>query len=789
MINTYLTSGWRNLVKNKVYSALNISGLSLGLTCSLLTGLWVIDEYSMDALHENGDRIFIVTSKEYSGGEITYGGYDTPALLGEELPRILPEVEYACSFSGVSWNTFKVGDKIMKVPGSFAGVDFLRIFSYPLVTGSRESALKAPESIIISRSMAVSLFGSPELAIDQSVLFDNYKDLKVTAVFEDMADNVTDKVQFVTTWEFWKEREGEWVKDWGNSGPSTVALLRANVDVTSVLPKIRHFIKAYDANYSDTERLELGLQLYRDKYLHSNFRNGEVSGGRIEYVRLFEAVAIFILLIACINFMNMSTARSVTRAKEIGVRKVIGAMRPVLIKQFMTEALMSTLIAVSIAVVLTSLLLPEFNLLTEKNIVFPFGKLRFWAAIGALTLITALLSGSYPALFLSAFKPIAAIRNNLKLSSSSVFFRKGLVVFQFALSVTFVVGMIVVTRQVDYIQSKDLGYEKENLVYVSSTGNVGRNFAAFKHELLQVPGVVNVTNMIARPIELENTTSSVIWEGKAPDQKPVFTQVAVGYDFASTMNANVIAGRDFSMKHADSSNYLINESALRIIGYKDPVGMPLTFWGKKGVIIGVVRDFHFESLHVPIKPLVIRLADHHFGWVCVRVDAKRTVEAIAQMEAVHKKFNPDFPFAHHFADEAYNSMYQSELVARKLSRYFAVLSIIISSLGLLGLVIFSAAQRTREVGIRKVLGASVGQIVALLSGDFMKLVLLSMLVSLPLAYYMMDEWLRGFEYRIGIEWWMLAAAGTGAIVVALVTLSFHAIKAAMANPVNSLRSE
>lgn len=789
MINTYLKSGWRNLVKNKVYSAINIAGLSLGLTCSLLTGLWVIDEQGIDSFHENGDRMFIVTSKEYSGSEITYGGYDTPALLGEELSKILPEVEYSCSYSGTTWNTFKVGDKLIKVPGNFAGQDFFRIFSYPLVLGSRETALTAPESIAISRSMAVSLFGSPELALDQSVLFDNYKDLKVTAVFENMGTNVSERVDFITTWEFWKEREGDWINDWGNSGPTTFALLRENVDAATVIPKIQHFIKGYDKNYSSTDRLELGLQLFRDKYLNSNFRNGEVSGGRIEYVRLFEAVAIFILLIACINFMNMSTARSITRAKEVGVRKVIGAMKSVLIKQFMTEALMSTIIAVLIAVGLTSLLLPEFNLLTQKNIASPLVDTGFWVAIGSLTLITALLSGSYPALFLSGFKPIAAIRNNFKLNSSSVIFRKGLVVFQFALSIIFVVGMIVITRQVEYIQSKDIGYRKENLIYLSSTGNVGKNFIGFKNELLQIPGVMNVTNMNARPIELQNSTASVKWEGKSPDFKPIFTQVAVGFDFVKTMNAKVVAGRDFSEAHADSSNYMINEAALKIIGYKDPIGMPLTFWGKKGSIIGVVQDFHFESLHVPIKPLVIRIADHNWGWICIRIEGKRTAEALAQMETMHKKFNPDFPFAHHFADDAYNEMYRSEMVANKLAGYFAVLSIVISCLGLLGLVIFAAAQRTKEVGVRKVLGASVGQIVTLLSRDFMKLVIVAIVVSFPIGYYVMDEWLRGFEYHIGIEWWMLALAGTGAVLIALVTLSFHAIKAALANPVNSLRSE
>jgi putative ABC transport system permease protein len=455
----------------------------------------------------------------------------------------------------------------------------------------------------------------------------------------------------------------------------------------------------------------------------------------------------------------------------------------------MVEALMSTAIAVAISIVLLPLLLPGFNLLTGKNIALPFGDVRFWIGISSLTLITAMLSGSYPALFLSSFRPIAAIRNNFMVNSSSVIFRKGLVVFQFALAIIFVLGMIVISKQVDYVLSKNIGYQKDNLIYLQSTGSISKNFNGFKSELLQIPGVVNVTALNNRPVELENSTVGVSWRGKSPDAKPVFTQMAVGYDFVKTMNATLVAGRDFSEDFADSASYMINEEALKIIGYKDPVGMPLTLWGVKGTIVGVVENFHFESLHKPIAPLIIRMHNRGSGWVTIRTAAGTTAQVLPRLEALHKKFNPDFPFAHQFADEEYAYMYASEQVARQLSRYFAVLSIVISCLGLLGLVIFAAAQRTKEVGIRKVLGANVTQIVTLLSGDFMKLIVVSMLFSFPAAFYFMNEWLKGFEYRINIEWWMFAIAGGGAILIALVTLSFNAIKAAMANPVNSLKQE
>ena len=757
MYKNYLKTGWRNLVKNKVFSLINISGLSLGLTCSILIALWVQDEYSIDAFHENGDRIFVVTNREYAGSQVT-GGYDTPGLLGEELKKVLPEVEYACNAAWNSYYTFAVGDKKMKLMGNFAGADFFKIFSYPLLLGTKETALKSPESIAISSKMATNLFGSPELAMDKSVRFENYRDLKVTAVFEDTKDNVSEKFEFLLNWDFFLERN-DWVKDWNNSGPATFVRLREHATAEALIPKIQHFIKKYNKKYSDLERLELSLQPFREKYLHSNFKDGYVSGGRIEYVQLFAWVAIFILMIACINFMNLSTARSVKRAKEIGVRKVNGAMKKALVSQFMFEAFLFTFIAIFLALLLLQLFLPPFNLLTGKNILSPLTDGKFWIGMAALTIITAVTSGSYPALLLSSFKPIVVLKSNLKMSSSSVFLRKGLVVFQFSFTMIFIVGMIVISRQVDFIQNKNLGYQKNNLIYLPITGNIATKFNVFKNEALQTPGVLDISHISQRPVELDNTTGDVQWEGKAPDTRPLFTNAAVGYDFVKTMQATLINGRDFSQNFADSVSYIINETALEIIGYKDPVGMPLTFGGVKGTIIGVVKDFHFNSLHVPIKPLVLRLnTGTSWGAALIRTDPEKTSVALAGLEALHKKLNPDFIFAHQFADEEYTFLYKSEQVVKQLSRYFAFLAVFISSLGLLGLVIFTSQQRTKEVGIRKVLGANVSQIVSLLSKDFIKLVVLATVVSSPIAYYIMREWLQGFEYHIDVEWWIFIIA-------------------------------
>jgi putative ABC transport system permease protein len=788
MFTNYFKIAWRNLWKNKAFSTINFSGLALGLTCSVFLFLWVKDEFSVDAFHKNGDRIYTITSREYADNEIN-GSYDTPGLLGEELKRVMPEVELACNYAWNEYFTFSTGKKKMKLSGNFAGADFFKIFSYPLLQGTAETALKGPESIAISHKMATALFGDAGAAINKTLLFENYRALKITAVFANLPANVSERFDYLLNWHLFTERE-PWIKDWNNSGPATFVQLRKDADPAKFESKIQHFIAGYDKTYSKLERLELGLQRYDEKYLHSNFKNGYLSGGRIEYVRLFIGVSIFILLIACINFMNLSTARSAKRAKEIGVRKVIGAARRVLIGQFLSEALLFTILAVIISIVLLIILLPHFNQLTGKQIAFPFNDYTFWLALGLLTIVTGCIAGSYPALLMSTFKPIAVLKSNYKLTPSSGWFRKGLVVFQFTLSILFIAGMIIISQQVNYIQTKNLGYHKNNLIYLPINGNLAPNFEVFKHTALQLPGIKEVSKMSNRPIQIENTTGSVEWEGKAPNTKPLFTQVAVGYDFVKTMQTEILMGRDFSREYADSANYLINESALKTIGYKDPIGKSLTFWGKKGIIVGVLKDFHFNSLHVPINPLIIRLSkEKGFGTALIRTEPGKTQVALAGLEKLHQKLCPDFPFSHQFAEEEYSLLYKSEQVVQALSKYFAFLAISISCMGLLGLVLFTAEQRTREIGIRKILGASVSSLFRLLSKDFLLLVLIAYVIAIPLAWWVMNNWLDNFIYRVPISWRVFAMAGISALVIALVTISFQGIKAVTANPVKSLKAE
>lgn len=788
MLTNHLKIAFRNFLKNRVYASINIIGLALGLTCSLLIYLWVNDELSIDAFHEKGDRIYTIISREYIDGTVT-GYYDTPGLLGEELKKVMPEVEFSCNFSSKGLYTFAAGDKRLKYEGNFAGEDYFKIFSVPLVQGSAATALKAPQSISISRKMATAFFGSPEQALHQSIRFDNYRDLEVTAVFEDLQDNSSVQFDCLINWEFFKQRE-PWIFDWGNSGPGAFALLKANTDPTKVDAKLKDFIANYTEEYDENDHLELGLQPYEEMYLHSKFENGEIAGGRIEYVRMFGMVAVFILLIACINFMNLSTAQSLKRAKEIGVRKVVGAKRSALISQFLGESLLFSGLAVVISLLVISLLLPAFNQFTGKSMDLPFSNPGFWLFILGLTIFTGLFSGTYPSFFLSGFRPISVLKSTLKISGSSITLRKCLVVFQFTLSIIFIISMMVISKQIDYIYSKNLGYEKSNLIYLPKVGSLSDKYTAFKNEAEQQDGILSLSNMHLEFTNIENTTGSVEWPGKTPNTHPNFREMAIGYDFLKTIKAEMAAGREFSRAFADSANYIINEAALKAIGYNDPIGKPLTFWGVKGQIVGVVKDFHFNALHQPIEPLIMRLTkEQSWGYALVRIEAGKMKPALSALGKLHKKLNPDFPFTYQFVDAEYQKLYGSENVIQQLAKYFAGLAILISCLGLLGLVIFSTEQRTKEIGIRKVLGASVINLWQLLSKDFVVLVLISGLIAAPIAYYFMQGWLQKYAYSIDISWWFFAVAGMSTLGIALLTVSYQTIRAALLNPVQSLKSE
>ena len=789
MFRNYLKIAVRNLSTHKGFSAINITGLALGMACSLLILLWVRDERSVDAFHQNGDRLYAVYERMYINGDKD-AGYGTPGPLPAELKRVLPEVEAASGFAWNTTNTFQAGDKTLKEEGNAASPDYFSMFTYPLLEGNARTALATKESIAISRTMATAFFGSPAAAIGKMLRYDDKKDLKVTAVFEDLPVTASTRFNFLINWDYGMD-QAAWMADWGNAGPYTFVLLRKGTDPRQFEKKIDHFLDTYNRGQTPQFHLALSMQPYRDMYLHSHFEEDHLGGGRIEYVQLFSLVAIAILLIACINFMNLTTARSLKRAKEIGVRKVMGAARLLLIRQFIGEAILMALLSAVLALLLTAMALPAFNELTGKQIRFPSGQVSFWLLFATLALCAGVLSGSYPALFLSSFSPIRVLKGGAPAGGRAGWLRKGLVVFQFILSIVLIVSTLLISRQVRYVQRVNLGYDRQNLIYIPMEGNLLTKSDLFKTEALQHPGISDVSMISQSPTSIQNGTAGVEWEGKDPSTSPMFTQAAVGYDFTKTMGLRLAEGRDLSKDFpTDTTGYLINESAARLMGYKDPIGKPFTFWGQKGTIVGVLKDFHYLSLHTAIGPIVFRLGrTGNLFWFLVRTQPGKTAEALTSLRQLCGKLNPKFPFTYSFADLEYTKLYDGEQLVGRLSIAFAVLAILISCLGLLGLSIFSAEQRTKEISIRKVLGASVASLFSLVSSEFLVLVGIAFTLAIPLSWWAMHQWLQHFAYRTPISWWVFACSGAAAVLIALATVSYQAMRVARANPARTLRSE
>jgi len=790
MLRNYFKIAWRNLVKNKTFSFINILGLSLGMGCSLVILLWVQDEVGMDRFHQADRRLYrVMENQHYTGAINTYPS--TPGILAGNLVKDIPEIQLASQMLWEESLLFTVGTTFDKEKGRSVQGDFLTMFSFPLVKGDTKTALKRPDGLVISQKMADKYFKGQD-PIGKTVRIENKDDVIVTGVLSEIPEESSLKFDYLISYDRWL-KTNEWAKDWGNNGPRCYVMLAPNASIDKVNAKLKNYIKTKNKD----SNVEIFLQNYGESYLYSNWDSGQQNGGRIEYVKIFSFVAIFILVIACINFMNLATARSVKRAKEVGVRKVVGANRGSLMGQFIGESMLITVLSLLLSVVLVFLLLPVFNSLTEKHLSLNFANPAFVLLLVGLTLLTGLLAGSYPALFMSSLNPVVVLKGVLRFKSSATYFRKGLVVFQFGLSIMLILGMIVVYRQLEYIQTKNLGYDRENLIYMPLEGDLQKNFPAFRQELEKQPGVKSVTCSQSDPLEVGSSTQGVRWPGKDTTQLILFSQNAISYRYIQTMGIKLLDGRDFSMAYStDTSNYIINEAAARKMGYTQPVGKEMTMWDRKGKIVGLMKDFHHNSLHVAIDPLILHLqrggpngSNTNWGNVLVRTEAGQTKAALTTMEAVFKQFNPTFPFKYSFTDQEYANSYKAENTVSKLSNYFAFLAIFISCLGLFGLAAFTAEQRTKEIGIRKVLGASVGSLVGMLSKEFIQLVLISALLALPLAWYFLRNWLEKYPYRISFEWWYFAVAIVAALLIALLTISFQSIRAALMNPVKSLKME
>lgn len=783
MLKNYFKTAFRGFRRHKSSFFINLVGLSIGLTCSFLIVLWVLDELKMDQYHADIEHIYqVMEHQSYSGEVMTT--LSTPGILARNIKEEFPEFEYTSTYT---WNNdylFTKDNMAYREDGLYVENDFFKILDIDLIYGNRDELLTSPNTIVLSESMAKKYFGDGN-PVGEGITINNDQELTVTGVYRDMPSYSTFQFDCLLMYDDWLE-DSPWASEWGNNGPRTIAKLTPGVDIYDLNSKIRDYIKTKD---EDDSNVELFVYPFADRYLYGQFENKVVVGGRIEYVRLFSIVAIFILLIACINFMNLSTAKAAKRAKEVGIRKSIGASQGSLIGQFIGESMIISFFALFISIVSVQLFLPIFNNLTDKTITIDFGDPILLGLFLGTVVLTGLVSGSYPAFYLSSLEAVKTLKGSLKSSWKEAFARKGLVVFQFSLSIVLIVSTIIIYRQIQFTQSKNLGYNRENLISFETEDQVSEQWETVKDQIEKIPGVISVSRSSHTFMGQHNNTSGLNWEGKDPDTRILFENIGMDYGLIQTMGVELIDGRTFSPEFGnDSSKIIFNETAIAAMGLENPVGKTIQLWEEDREIIGVAKDFHFQSFRTEVNPAFFRLVD--WSWrAYVRIESQNISNTLSQIEAVYKQFNTRYPFDYRFTDEQYANLYQAEMRVGALARYFAFIAIFISCLGLFGLSAFTAEQRSKEIGVRKVLGASVQSLVVLLSRDFTKLVLIAIGISIPISWYLMRQWMADYAYSSGVEWWVFIIAGITALVIAWLTVSWQSIRAALTNPVNSLKSE
>ncbi len=793
MLKNHLKIAWRNLKRNPMFSSLNILGLSIGLAGAFLIYFWVSDELIVDKFHANSERLYQIMERSTENGEIMVREH-TQGPLAEALEKDVPEVEKAVTVMdlgkfGMRF-TFKNGENLFKAEGLFAETTFFEVFSFPLVQGSSSQALLEKDAMVISENLAKKLFGSVEKAVGQQMEYDSFgqkSTAKVTGVFQDVPNGSTLKFDYVGTKQ--KLLEDVWPNGqvWTNEGANTYVLLRPNVDINAFDKKIENFIAKYEESTSFT----LLTRKFSDAYLMGNYENGIQKGGRITYVRLFSLIAILVLVIACINFMNLSTARVSRRFKEIGIKKTVGGTKKNLIVQFLTESLFLTFLSLIVAMILVIALIPIFNFITGKELGshFNFDDLLI---ISMVALLTGLLAGSYPAFYLSGFSPLATLKGKFQGKWGELFVRKGLVVFQFMASLVLIISVLVIGRQIDFAFTKPLGYQKENLIQIDLEGKAFQDPEVLFRQLENINGVLSIGG-ISETIVREDggsATYGLEWPGKNEEVKTNFIVRGIDERLIGTLGIEMDEGAGFSEDLGSPESYLVfNKEAIRLMGLEDPVGKKVRLWGEEKTILGVMGDFHTASVMQTISPIVFRYTPRNLEKAMIRIKPGAEPEAIEGIKDIYNEYNPGYTFNFSFMDRTVEALYISEQRILGLTRYFAYMAIFISCLGLFGLAAFNTEMRIKEIGIRKVLGSSSFGILKLLSSDFIKLVLMSILIATPIAWYLMRDWLLKFEYRIDMGWFVFVGAGLLTLLIALTTISFQAIKAANTNPVKSLRTE
>lgn len=786
MIKNFVKTAIRNLLRNKAFSLINISGLAVGMASAVLIILWIVNEVSYDRFHEKKDRIYEAWNRQEMNGE-TESWNATPKVLAKALQADFPEVEQTVRSNYIGSVLLSAGDKYLKATGDFTDSNFFQVFSLPLVSGNVQTALNEMHNIVVTESLAKKLFGKEE-AIGKVVRLNNEDHFTVSGVAKDLPNNTRFDFEFLLPWSYLKTIGGD-DELWGNNSIRTYVLLKPSASLSSLEPKLKTLRSRYDK--ADSEG---GFFLYPASRwrLFSNFQNGVEEGGRITVVRLFGMVAAFILLIACINFMNLSTARSEKRAKEVGIRKVVGAQKKTLVGQFIGESVLLSMVAGCIALAIVQLSLPAFNSLTDKNLWIDYSSPVFWICAVGFILFTGLLAGSYPAFFLSAMQPVRVLKGGSAPSKAGVSPRKVLVVLQFSFAIILIIATIVVRQQIAYAQNRATGYNKNNLVYHELSTDLKKNYQLVKNELLSSGAAVSVSKTSAKLTEQWSNSWGFEWSGKDPNDKTPFERIIADDAIVATAGLQLLQGRDFDLAKypTDSTAMLLNETAVQKMNFKEPIGQIVKDIGIDWHVIGVVKDFIQQSPFQPVEPLVIEGAAFGTNGMHIRLHpANSTGNNLRTAEAIFKKYNPSFPFEYQFIDEEYAEKFHDEKRTAALATLFALLTIFISCLGLFGLVSFMAENRTKEIGIRKVLGASVTSITTLLSKDFVKLVLIALAIATPVAWWAMSKWLENYQYRIQISGWVFAFAGIMSVFIAIATVSIQAARAALANPVKSLKNE
>ncbi len=787
MFRYHIRLSIRNFQKHKSTFCINLFGMAIGLTTVLLITSWVKNEWTVIGDHEQIDRIYqVMTNHDNASGITTIPV--TPGQMAEAMSAEYPQIELASGASPhITGMSFATGDSKSKADGFFVDQEFLEIFSISFLAGNPKTALEDLNSVVISETLATHLFGSPNNAIGKSLkwqVFNFTNEVEVKGVFRDVTkDKFLDKTDYLLNFKFFQNMLGEGMH-WDNFNAGTFLLLHEGTDISSFNESISGFIK----DKKSESNVTAFVQKYADTYLYNTYEEGKVAGGRISYIWIFSAIALFILLIACINFMNLSTARAMSRVKEIGVKKTMGANRIGLFNQFMTESFLLVFFALVLAVLGAYLLKPFFNELTSINLGFYFGLYEIVLLLG-VWILTGVLAGIYPAIYLSKFRPMEVLRSNLKGSFGELLARKGLVVFQFGISLLLIIGILVISRQMSFIQNQNLGYNQSQLLQISSTDFETDQVRIFLEEAKQIPGVENASSLSHPLVGLSSSTIGLTWEGKSEAEQVKFENVTVNMGLIETMGFELLVGRTFSPEFGEEqSKIILNETAVKTIGFDDPLGQIVNLWGKDMEVIGVIRDFNFESLREKVKPTFLKYDPKFAHKIMVRISPENQDRTIAELSDLYQNQSGK-AIDYTFMDEDFQTLYESEKRISSLAKYFGVIAIFLSCLGLFGLAAFTAEKRKKEIGVRKVLGASVTGILAMVSKDFLQLILIAIILTVPLGYYLADSWLDDYAYQSELTWWIFAGSGILLIVIAMLTVGYQAYKAASSNPVKSLQND